>query len=101
MREFAQQVEQNLDGVLLEPERNIQIGCWYLEKMRDQYREFPAEQAMMLAAYNAGASRVEEWTKTDDLANLTEPDFIERISIPSTKAYVTSILERYKEKKKS
>jgi soluble lytic murein transglycosylase len=101
MRELAQQVEENLDGVLLEPERNIQIGCWYLEKMRDQYRGFPAEQAMMLAAYNAGASRVEEWTKTDDPANVSEQEFIERISIPSTKAYVSSILERYREKKKT
>jgi soluble lytic murein transglycosylase len=97
MRELAKQVSENLDSVLLEPERNIQIGCWYLEKMREQYRGFPAEQAMMLAAYNAGASRVEEWTKNTDAANLSEKDFIERISIPSTRAYVTSILERYRE----
>lgn len=100
MREFTQQVEQNLDAVLLEPERNIQIGCWYLEKVRDQYRGFPAEEAMMLAAYNAGASRVEEWTKDADGANLSEREFIERISIASTKAYVTSILDRYRERKK-
>jgi soluble lytic murein transglycosylase len=100
MREFIQQVEQNLDSVLLEPERNIQIGCWYLEKMRDQYRGYPAEEAMMLAAYNAGASRVEEWTKDVDSANLSEREFIERISIPSTKSYVTSILERYRTTKK-
>jgi len=101
MREFAQQVAENLDSVLLEPERNIQIGCWYLEKMRDQYRDYPAEDAMMLAAYNAGASRVEEWTKADDAANLSEQEFIERISIASTKSYVSSILERYRAKKKS
>jgi soluble lytic murein transglycosylase len=96
MREFAKQVSEDLDGVLLEPERNIQIGCWYLEKMGEQYRGFPAEEAMMLSAYNAGASRVEEWVKTDDAANLSETEFIERISIPSTKSYVTSILERYR-----
>jgi soluble lytic murein transglycosylase len=100
MREFAQQVEQDLDGVLFDSERNIQIGCWYLEKMQDLYRGFPAEEAMMLAAYNAGASRVEEWTKDVDPANLSEREFIERIAIPSTRAYVTSILERYRAKKK-
>lgn len=100
MRELTKQVSEDLEGVLLEPERNIQIGCWYLEKMREQYRGFPAEEAMTLAAYNAGASRVEEWTKSDDPANLPEKDFIERISISTTKSYVTSILERYREKKK-
>jgi soluble lytic murein transglycosylase len=100
MRELARQVAEDLDGVLLDPERNIQIGCWYLEKLREEYRGYPAEEAMTLAAYNAGASRVEEWTKTDDRANFSEKDFIERISIPTTKAYVTSILERYREKKK-
>ena len=96
MREFTRQVSEDLDGVLLDPERNIQIGCWYLEKMGEQYRGFPAETAMMLAAYNAGASRVDEWTKDADSSQLTEEEFIERINIPSTKSYVSSILERYK-----
>jgi soluble lytic murein transglycosylase len=98
MRELAKQVAEDLDSVLLEPERNIQIGCWYLEKSREKYRGFPAEEAMMLGAYNAGASRVEEWIKTDDPANLSEKEFIDRISISSTKSYVTSILERHREK---
>ena len=100
MRELAKQVSEDLDSVLLEPERNIQIGSWYLEKMRDNYRGYPAEEAMMLAAYNAGASRVDEWTKADDSGNLSEQEFIERISISSTKSYVTSILERYRAQKK-
>ena len=99
MREFTRQVSEDLDGLLLDPERNIQIGCWYLEKSREKYRGFPAEDAMTLAAYNAGASRVEEWARNDDAANLSEDEFVERISIPSTKAYVTSILERYRKVK--
>lgn len=95
-KEFEKQTAENVVEFLSEPQRNIQIGCWYLEKMREKYRGFPAERAMMLAAYNAGASRVEEWTKDVDKANLTEAAFVERISFPSTKAYVSSILERYK-----
>ena len=51
---------------------------------------------MMLAAYNAGPSRVEEWTRDTDASTLSESDFIERIGIPSTKAYVSSILDRYR-----
>jgi len=98
-REFEKQTAENVVEFLRDPERNIQIGCWYLEKMREKYRSFPAEQAMTLAAYNAGASRVEEWTRDTEGAQISEPEFIERIGIASTKSYVSSILERYRKVK--
>jgi soluble lytic murein transglycosylase len=94
-REFEKQTAENVVEFLREPERNIQVGCWYLEKMRGKYRGFPAEEAMTLAAYNAGASRVHEWTKDTDASKLSKEEFIERINIASTKAYVSSILNRY------
>ncbi len=97
-REFEKQTAENVVEFLREPERNIQIGCWYLEKMRGNYRGLPAEKAMMLAAYNAGASRVEEWTKDTDASKLSEQEFIEKINIASTKSYVSSILKRYYDK---
>lgn len=99
--EFKKETAENTVEFLREPERNIQIGCWYLEKLGKNYRGFPAEKAMTLAAYNAGASRVEEWTKTADSAKLAENEFIEKINIASTKAYVSSILKRYYENTKS
>lgn len=100
-QEFERQTAENVVGFLREPERNIQIGCWYLEKLRGNYRNFPAEKAMTLAAYNAGASRVEEWSKSkDEAAQMSERDFINNINIASTKAYVTSIIERYDKNKK-
>ncbi len=92
---FEKQTAENVVDFLRDPERNIQVGCWYLEKLRENYRGNAAEKAMMLAAYNAGASRVEEWTKNTDAAKLSKEEFIERIDIASTKAYVTSILKRY------
>ncbi len=97
-REFEKQTSENTIEFLQKPERNIQIGCWYLEKKGEKYRRFPAEKAMTLAAYNAGSSRVEEWTKDIDAAKLTEAEFIERINIASTKSYVSSILKRYYDK---
>ncbi len=100
-REFEKQTAENLVDFLRDPERNIQVGCWYLEKLRENYRGDTAEEAMTLAAYNAGASRVEEWTKNTDAAKLTREQFIERIDIASTKAYVSSILKRYDAEKVS
>lgn len=96
-REFVSQTSENVNQFLRDPERNIQIGCWYLEKMRENYRGFPAETAMTLAAYNAGASRVSQWSGSrEQAAQMTEREFIDNIDIASTKAYVSSILERYK-----
>ena len=97
-REFEKQTAENVVEFLRDPERNIQVGCWYLEKMRGNYRSFPAERAMMLAAYNAGASRIVEWTQNADSSKLNEKEFIGRINIASTKSYVSSILKRYSEK---
>lgn len=97
LREFEKQSEQNVQELLRDPERNIQIGSWYLESLRTKYRGNAAEKAMMLAAYNAGPSRVENWTEdVAEVPALSEREFIERIAIPSTKAYVTSILERHR-----
>ena len=96
LREFERQTSENVVEFLRDPERNIQVGCWYLEKLREQYRGDPAETAMTLAAYNAGASRVAEWKGDADAHNLAESDFVERINIPSTRSYVTSILARYR-----
>jgi|SRR5687768_9711279 len=99
LREFERETADNVVEFMSDPERNIQIGCWYLEKLRESYRGHAAETAMTLAAYNAGPSRVEEWTNGVDAARLSETDFITRIGIASTRAYVSSILDRYRSDK--
>ena len=82
--------------LLRQPERNIQIGCWYLQKFSEEYHDMPGREARMLAAYNAGDSRASEWNRVPAGAPaLTENEFIARIDIPSTRSYVTSILGRY------
>lgn len=96
LREFERETTSNLDRFLTDPERNIQVGCWYLEQLRVAYRGFPAEDAMTLAAYNAGPSRVDEWMRGADPAHMTEAEFVSRISIESTRNYVSSIMSRFR-----
>jgi soluble lytic murein transglycosylase len=97
MKELERQMAQDPASLLRDPQRNIQIGSWYLEKIREQYRDAPNPEARMIAAYNAGPSRAAEWNKASDGGRpLSETEFINNISIPSTKAYVLSILERYR-----
>ncbi|MGH9903464.1 MAG: transglycosylase SLT domain-containing protein [Pyrinomonadaceae bacterium] len=97
MRELERQMARDPEGVLRDPERNIQVGCWYLEKISKDYRDTPGAEARMVAAYNAGPSRAVEWNRTPAGAPpLTAEQFIARIDIASTRAYVTNILARYR-----
>ncbi|HEY0006487.1 MAG TPA: lytic transglycosylase domain-containing protein [Pyrinomonadaceae bacterium] len=97
MRELEREMAQNPAAILSDPQRNIQIGCWYLEKLYEEYRDMPGVEARMVAGYNAGPSRAADWSKSAGRGQpLTENEFIGRIDIPSTRAYVTNILERYR-----
>jgi soluble lytic murein transglycosylase len=93
---MEQRTSMDTATLLRDPERNVQIGCWYLEKADQDYRNSPGREARILAAYNAGPSRAAEWSRVATGAPpLTEQQFIARIDIASTRAYVTSILDRY------
>lgn len=97
MRELQNQMATDPQAVLRDPERNIQIGCWYLEKIYEQFQDKPEAETRMLAAYNAGPSRAVEWSRSDPPGNTQSgAEFINRIDIPSTRAYVTSIMQRYR-----
>jgi len=102
MRELERQMASDPESLLRDPERNIQIGCWYLEKIREQFQDAPETELRMIAAYNAGPSRAVEWSKTEPPGRVQSgAEFINRIDIPSTKAYVVSIMQRYREVKSS
>jgi len=102
MRELERQMASDPESLLRDPERNIQIGCWYLEKIYEQFRDAPEAEVRMIAAYNAGPSRAVEWSRSQQPGNTQSgADFINRIDIPSTKAYVISIMQRYRQVKNS
>jgi soluble lytic murein transglycosylase len=102
MRELAEQMRRDPETTLRDPERNIQVGCWYLEKIAKDYRHTPGAEPRIVAAYNAGPSRAAEWNRVAEGERpLTAEEFIARIDFPSTRAYVTNILERYRKRKAS
>ena len=85
------------ESFLRDPEHNIQVACWYLHRAGEDFPDVPGREARMLAAYNAGRRRAADWNRVDVGSQpLNEGEFIARIDIPSTRAYVTSILARYR-----
>ena len=100
IREFQDQMQSDPKAFLKDPERNIQIGCWYLEKIYTQFQDTPEAETRMVAAYNAGPSRAVEWSRSNPPGNTQSgAEFINRIDIPSTRAYVMSIMQRYRQLK--
>lgn len=99
MRELERQMAADPQSLLSDPERNIQIGCWYLEKIYEQFQDKPDAEMRMIAAYNAGPSRAVEWSRVAEGQSQSGAEFVNRIDIPSTKAYVLSIMGRYRELK--
>src|SRR5215211_8523946 len=48
MRELQSQMASDPQTLLRDPERNIQIGCWYLEKIHEQFQDSPEAEIRML-----------------------------------------------------
>lgn len=80
--------------MLMNPELNLEIGCWYLAAARQRWNNYQAVTEMSLAQYNAGISRVSRW-KPPNQTDSAET-FIARITIPSTRNYVLKIMKRYR-----
>ncbi|CAN5738236.1 transglycosylase SLT domain-containing protein [soil metagenome] len=79
------------DPVLLyQPDVSLQLGSYHLQELAVRY----TEPSHVLAAYNAGASRVERWAKR---TGVDDPEvFAERIPFVETRGYVR-IIQRNQE----
>jgi peptidoglycan lytic transglycosylase len=74
------------DPVLLyQPDVSLQLGAFHLQELAGRYRQ----PVHVLAAYNAGASRVERWSQR---LGVDDPEvFTERIPFAETRGYVRAI----------
>ncbi|MEX0645744.1 MAG: lytic transglycosylase domain-containing protein, partial [Parvularculaceae bacterium] len=79
--------------LLDDPVYNMIIGSAHLKQLFDKYG---GSRVMTFAAYNAGASRVEEWIERygDPRASDVDPvDWVEHIPFAETRNYVQRVLE--------
>jgi peptidoglycan lytic transglycosylase len=74
------------DPVLLyQPDVSLQLGAYHLQELVGRYDR----GVEVLAAYNAGATRVERWVRR---AGVADPEvFAERIPFVETRGYVRVI----------
>ncbi|OLN32823.1 lytic transglycosylase domain-containing protein [Desulfosporosinus metallidurans] len=96
MPSTAQSIAQSIgdksysDGDLLNPEKNIQYGTWYLASLQ---KVFANNTTLVIAAYNGGRGHVQEWIN----AGLIDPKNTLQQDIPfmETKDYVGRVLNSY------
>lgn len=74
---------------LFDPDTNIQIGCWYLSLL---YEEF-GDMELALASYNGGSGNVSQWLRDKNLS----PDgkTLAHIPFPETEQYVKKVKKNY------
>lgn len=83
-------IENYNDDLLYDPETNIKIGCWYIDKLRTQFNN---NLELVIASYNGGSGNVSKWLKdkrySDDGKNLKDIPFEE------TRTYLKKVLNSY------
>lgn len=75
---------------LLEPEKKIQYGTWYLASLE---KEFSGNVVLTMAAYNAGKGHVRQWIRSGQI----DPKHVQVGDIPfgETREYVLRVLKSY------
>lgn len=72
-------------------ELNLEIGCWYLARALNKWKNYRYAYELALAEYNAGGKNTARW-KPDSVNG----DVISRIDFPQTRNYVQEIMGHYR-----
>jgi soluble lytic murein transglycosylase len=88
----ANKIEDYHDDDLYDPETNIRVGTWYLNRALKHWSQTDDPVPFALAEYNAGRTNALKWV--DPLAPLDHTAFLDRITFPGTRKYVEVILAK-------
>ena len=77
------------DANIYNPDTNIKIGCWYLNKLYKQFGKLD----LVIAAYNGGSGNVRRWLEDQKYSNNGK---LHSIPFPETANYVDKVMKYYK-----
>lgn len=76
--------------LLYDPGTNIQIGCWYIDSLRDQ---LGGDTILAMAAYNGGLTNVKRWLERSEWTG--EGSTVEQIPFGETRDFLKRIMSDY------
>ena len=88
----AENIETFVPQDLLDAKTNIEVGTWYLGRALKHWSSQSDPLPFALAEYNAGRSRVQRWSRGEQIS---AEDLRAAMDIPSTRAYVAAVRARY------
>ncbi len=88
-------INLSCEGILFIPELNLEIGAWYLGRAIKKWGAYKDCIQLALCEYNAGGTRAYAWRPENP-----DDSMINNIKIPSTKKYVSGIIQKYEEYRK-
>lgn len=74
-----------LDVDIFDPKTNIEIGCWYVSKLSDEF----GDDQLVIASYNCGSGNVTRWLKNDDYSS--DGKSLDKIPFLETRLYVKKV----------
>lgn len=78
------------DDLLYDPDINVEIGCWYINKLNVQFNN---NLELVLAAYNGGSGNVAKWLKNSSYSD--DGRSLKYIPFKETELYLKKVLKSY------
>lgn len=84
-------IENYSEESLFDPETNIMIGSWYLDKLKS---EFDGDLDKMLISYNAGSGNLNKWLANEEYSQ--DGINVSKIPFQETEKYLVKVKKSYK-----
>ena len=88
----AEGIETFVPEDLFDPKTNIEVGTWYLGRALRHWSSQADPLPFALGEYNAGRSRVQRWSRGEQIS---AEELKRAMDIASTRAYVAAVRARY------
>ncbi len=83
-------LEDFTDEMLFSHEVNINLGCWYINYLKER---FSNDSILMISGYNAGPGTTSKWLKEYDRSDLD--NFVENIPYSETREHIKKVMKSY------
>ena len=83
-------IEDFNDDMLFNPEINIDLGCWYINYLKERFLN---DSILVISGYNAGPGTTSKWLEQYDRSDLD--NFVENIPYAETREHIKKVVKSY------